>query len=79
LCTKPIDPEPKSLVEEGDREADMIGATHVDARVFRHAKLPAGKGVNRLQRVVAGLPAMSIPCICHLDADRQETTPSCVR
>ena len=28
---EPIDPEPKSLFEGGDREADMIGAPYMDA------------------------------------------------
>ena len=32
LRAEPIDPKTKGLVEEGDREANMISATHVDAR-----------------------------------------------
>jgi hypothetical protein len=51
-CAEPIDPEPKCLVEGADREADMIGALHVDARAFRHAGRSTGKGAARLQWVV---------------------------
>ncbi|GGH14395.1 hypothetical protein GCM10007036_13700 [Alsobacter metallidurans] len=34
---EPLDPEPNGLVEGGDREADMIGALHVDVCLVRHA------------------------------------------
>ena len=48
---EPINPEPKALIERRNREADMVGALHLDVCVSHHAGRSTGKRAGRLLRV----------------------------
>ena len=47
-CAEPIDPEPKRLIEGGDREADMVSALNLNVYVVRHTSRLTGKRDARL-------------------------------
>src|SRR4051795_4368251 len=51
---EPINPEPKALIERRNREADMVGALHLDVCVSHHAGRSTGKRAGRLLWVGCG-------------------------